>query len=94
MDIWRYAETNTQETGNTLILKVRFLGGTPEEIAHVKRVAPEWSKHANIRFKFVQSEPADIRVGFDPNNGHWSFVGKEAKYIPPNKKDNELGTTR
>ena len=88
--IWQQADTVTRETGNTLILKVRFLGGTAQERAHVKQVAPEWSKHANIRFEFVQSGASDIRVGFDPNDGHWSRLGKGASYIPASQKTMNL----
>ena len=77
--IWRKADTVTPETGNTLILRARFLDGSPDEIARVKRVAPEWSKHANVQFEFVPSEPADIRIGFDPTDGHWSYPGTAAK---------------
>ena len=77
--IWHRSHTVTQETGNTPILRVRFLDGTDAERARVKRVAPEWSKHANVRFEFVPSEPADIRIGFDPTDGHWSYAGIHAK---------------
>ena len=76
--LWTQEHTVTQETGTTLILRVRFLEGTSNERARVKRVAPEWSKHANIRFEFVASEPSDIRIGFDPDNGHWSAIGTYA----------------
>ena len=77
--IWRRSNTVTQETGNKLVLRVRFLGGTADERARVKRVAPEWSKHTNVRFEFVQSKPSDIRIGFDPKDGHWSYIGIGAR---------------
>ena len=76
--VWTSEDTVTRETDTTLILKVRFLGGTREEQQCVKRIAPEWSKYANIRFEFVEQGESDIRIGFDPNNGHWSCIGTEA----------------
>ena len=79
-NIWQKSDTATQETGSTLILRVRFLDGTADQRARVKRVAPEWSKYANVRFEFTQAEPSDIRIGFDPDDGHWSYVGTGAQY--------------
>ena len=76
--LWTHETTVTVETDKTLILKVRFLDGQSSERARVKRVAPEWSKHADIRFEFVDSGPSDIRIGFDPNDGHWSYIGRAA----------------
>ena len=60
------------------MLTVAFLDGTGEERALVKQVAPEWSKHGNFRFDFVEGRSANIRVGFDPNGGHWSVIGNGA----------------
>ena len=77
---WRKSHTVTRETGSALILRVRFLDGTDNEQKLVKRIAPKWSKYANVQFKFVQSEPSDIRIGFDPDDGHWSYIGIGAKY--------------
>lgn len=88
--IWRHSDTITKGTSGPIVLRVGFLGGTAQQRAAVKRVAPEWSKHANIRFVFVNSGRADIRVGFNPNDGHWSYVGKSANYIPSNQRTMNL----
>ena len=77
--LWNHEDTVAQETNSTFILTVRFLGGTDDEKALVKQVAPEWSKHANIVFEFVENGSSDIRIKFDPDGGHWSYVGKDAK---------------
>ena len=74
--VWGQADTVTQETSSTLILRVRFLDGTNEYRDLVRQIAPEWSKYANIRFEFVENDPSDIRIGFDPENGHWSNLGR------------------
>ena len=78
--LWTPQDTVTRETNNTLILKVVFLDGTAAEQALVKKIAPQWSQHANVRFEFVQGGASDIRVGFDPTDGHWSMVGTAARY--------------
>ena len=77
--LWNHEDTVAQETNSTFILTVLFLDGTDDEKALVKQVAPEWSKHADIRFEFVESGSSDIRIKFDPGGGHWSYVGKHAK---------------
>ena len=77
--LWNYEDTVAQETNATFILRVRFLGGTEDEKSLVRQVAPEWSKHANIVFEFVEDGSSDIRINFDPDRGNWSYVGKEGK---------------
>ena len=78
--LWTPQDTVTRETNNTLILKVVFLDGTAEEQDLVKKIAPQWSQHANVQFEFVQGGASDIRVGFDPKGGHWSKLGTAARY--------------
>ena len=77
--VWNPQQTVAQETGSTLILTVRFLDGTLNDRERVRQIAPEWSQHADIRFEFVEHGPSDIRIGFDPNDGNWSYVGSEAR---------------
>ncbi|MBS1583034.1 MAG: hypothetical protein JST66_12620 [Bacteroidetes bacterium] len=58
-------------------LRVRFLEGTPLQKAKVQQYAGEWSKHANIRFTFVEAGEAEVRVAFRPGLGSWSAVGTD-----------------
>lgn len=51
---------------------------TPKIRAAVKKYVKLWEDHCSIRFDFVDQLPADIRVGFDPEDGHWSFVGTDS----------------
>ena len=46
---------------------VRFLEGDPDLRRRVRNVAEEWTgeKMANLSFRFVDSVPADIRIGFE-----------------------------
>ncbi|GEM_PF-541557 len=68
----------TWETGQTLTIK--FLDGSNYVKTKVKEKALIWTKYANIKFNFVTSGNADIRVSF-LKPGSWSYVGKDALYI-------------
>lgn len=85
LSIWKHSDTITGGSRGPVVLRVGFMGADSEQKAAVKRVASEWIKYANIRFQFVESGQADIRIGFDPNKGHWSYVGSDANYIDANE---------
>ena len=42
------------------ILRCRFLHGDPKVQKKVEEVAHLWEKHANVKFKFVKTGPAEI----------------------------------
>ena len=58
-------------------LRVRFLEGDPAVQGRVARAAMEWTRHANIHFRFVDDGEAEIRVTFR-HDGSWSAVGTDA----------------
>jgi serralysin len=67
------------------ILSVRMTGGTAKVRSKVRQFAEEWTKYANISFKFVDdSSYAEIKISFDPGKGSWSNVGRDALGIPQN----------
>lgn len=49
-----------------------------------------WEDHCNIRFNFVHQLPADIRVGFGAEDGHWSFVGRDCVERPVDERTMNL----
>lgn len=51
----------------------------------------DFSKQANISFSFISEGTPQIRIGFDPNGGSWSFVGKENNSVEPGKPTMNLG---
>lgn len=59
-------------------IRVGFIGGSPEQRAKVETIAGEWTKFANLQFRFVPSGESDVRVAFDASGGSWSFVGTDA----------------
>ena len=63
---------------------MRFLGGSEEKQRAVKEFSGEWSKNANVGFRFdlAEEEKAEIRIAFDEKVGNWSAVGKDALRVP------------
>jgi hypothetical protein len=67
---------------NGSTIRIRFLGGTAAQQKLVRDIAPEWTKHANLKFVFTEDARAEIRVSFDANDGAWSYVGTDNSEIP------------
>ncbi len=64
-------------------LRVRFLDTPGPRVAErIEHHAHAWEQHANVRFEFVRSGDADIRITLDRNDGSWSYLGTDAKLIP------------
>lgn len=79
--LWRVGQT----------LRIRFMGGTPEQHAIVTTFAPQWCQHANIRFEFSNDLNAEIRIAFVASDGAWSYVGTDCASIPISKPTMNLG---
>jgi len=63
---------------NGRTLRVRFLGGDSFVQEKVKGYANQWSRYANIKFKFGNDPNAEIRISFHhPKGGYWSYVGTD-----------------
>jgi len=84
------SQRDSEDSGKKLVLKVwqpgrtisvGFLDGSRSARAAVEAVAKEWTRHANIKFNFVDESEADIRVSFK-QGGAWSYVGTDALIIP------------
>jgi hypothetical protein len=58
-------------------LRISFLEGTSEQKDLVKQYANEWTKVANLKFLFDDSDP-HIRITFNENLGSWSYLGVDA----------------
>ena len=67
---------------NGATLTVAFKGGSSTQQQMVRQYAPEWTEYANLRFDFVTTPNAKIRVAFDANDGAWSYVGTDNLEIP------------
>ncbi len=76
---------------NGTTIRIAFLQGTQNQINMVKDIAPQWTRHANLRFEFTDGLDAEIRVAFDPNDGAWSYVGTDNLNIPRPQPTLNLG---
>lgn len=64
------------------VIRVAFMDGDSRVWQRVKPYFHEWSKYANISFRFVDSYyDAEIRVSF-ADSGSWSYIGTDALAIP------------
>ena len=76
---------------NGATLRVRFMGGTPEQKALAREQAGWWSEYANLSFNFNDAANAEIRISFDTTDGAWSYVGTDSLSIPKNQATMNLG---
>ncbi|KAK5087090.1 hypothetical protein LTR05_004261 [Lithohypha guttulata] len=67
------------EPGRTLT--IRFLEGSPKLQKRVRDQATTWLDYANIRFNWIDTGPADIRISFKQGGGSWSHVGVECSQV-------------
>ena len=67
---------------NGAVLRIRFMGGTPEQRKAVTQLAEEWTRYGNLRFAFGATSDAEIRVSFEEHNGSWSYIGTDARAVP------------
>lgn len=76
---------------NGSTLRVRFIGGSAYVRNKVRQYVKAWSEHANIRFQFVESGTAEIRVAFILRAGSYSYVGTDALNIPQSQHTMNFG---
>ena len=68
---------------NGSTLTVKFMDGNDSLIAKVRKYAVEWETYANVRFAFVRSDDANIRVSFALPG--WTVRGTSALGVPQNR---------
>lgn len=73
------------------VIRVRFTNGNSTIHKKVKKYAKIWMQYANITFKFVSSDPSDVRVSFYKGKGCHSKVGKYALKVLTPKPTMNLG---
>ena len=75
------------------VLKVRFLQGDPALHKRVLDTARAWLVNG-VKLDLVDAksgETAQLRIAFNPNDGSWSYVGKDNLGILPSKPTMNLG---
>jgi len=77
------------DVGQTL--RIRFMDGTAEQQAVVRKFAPQWAEHANLKLVFGTDLNSEIRITFDESDGAWSYIGTDCKSIPSTEPTMNLG---
>ncbi|MCC6531654.1 MAG: hypothetical protein IT531_03825 [Burkholderiales bacterium] len=72
-------------------LRVAFLDGAEAEREIVRRFAPDWSRFANLKFDFATNHNPHIRITFDPDDGSWSYIGRDCEAVPKSQPTMNLG---
>ncbi len=65
------------------VIKVKFLSGSKALQDKIKPIVKEWEKYANVKFNFITTGDADVRVFIGDGNGHDSYIGTVARSIDP-----------
>ena len=86
---------------NGQVIKVRFLNGSDFVQQKVITYAKEWEQYANIKFDFVTSGNADVRIEInvdvdgdgigDGDNSSWSNIGRDALKVSQNEATMNFG---
>ena len=77
------AVLNSSLWDNGSTITVKFLnGGTAKVRAKIMQYANVWSTYANIRFQFVTSGNADVRIQCDASGLSNSIIGTDARQVP------------
>lgn len=95
--IARMAVINSKKWPRGTKLRCRFLDGSAKMRKKVEAVAHRWEKYCDIRFKFVITGPAEIRISFYADDGSWSAVGRDALnrgYFPAHQPTMNYGWLR
>jgi hypothetical protein len=93
----RMALINSKKWPKGSQLRCRFLDGSTRMKRKVESIAHQWEDHANLRFKFVTSGTAEIRISFHADSGSWSAVGRDAlnsRYFPLHQPTMNYGWLR
>jgi hypothetical protein len=93
----RMALVNSKKWNSGDRLKCRFLDGSAKMRKKVEAVAHEWEKYAAIKFQFVATGDAEIRISFLADSGSWSAVGRDAlnrAYFPLHQPTMNYGWLR
>lgn len=93
----RMAVINSKRWPASAKIRCRFLDGSPKMRKQVERIAHQWEQYANIKFSFVSSGSAEVRISFHADDGSWSAVGQDAlntSYFPLHQPTMNFGWLR
>jgi len=96
-NVARMAVVNSKKWQPGQTVTCRFLDGTPKMKKKVEAIAHQWEQYTSVRFKFVPTGPAEIRISFYADAGSWSAVGRDAlnqSYFPLHQPTMNYGWLR
>lgn len=77
---------------NNREIRVKILRGCSERIKRkIKKYAQEWNNYSGVKFVFVESGEAEVRVSVSRDGPTWSRVGTECLAIPQNQPTMNFG---
>lgn len=75
-------------------IKVAFLNGSQSQIDKTWARFEVVDSICNLKFeRAILGDRSDVRVYFNPNDGHWSYMGIYCKQIPQTQKTMNIGLT-
>jgi hypothetical protein len=93
----RMAVVNSKKWPPASKLRCRFLDGSAKMKKRVEAIAHQWEQYCGVRFAFVTSGTAEIRISFVADSGSWSAVGRDAlnhSYFPLHQPTMNYGWLR
>jgi serralysin len=72
-------------------LRIRFMNGSSRQRALCTDRMRHIDTLCGLAFKFVVSGPSEIRIMFNTDSGHWSYVGTDCRMIPQQFQTMNIG---
>lgn len=97
LNVSEMAVVNSKKWQPGSTIKCRFLDGSAKMKKKVEAIAHLWEQHCSLRFKFVATGSAEIRISFYADSGSWSAVGRDAlnsSYFPLHQPTMNYGWLR
>jgi len=77
------ADEHNLWNGTPQVISYFFMGGNRLQQEKITRAIEEWTWYANVVFMQASSaEESNVRIAFDPNDGSWSYIGRQCDSIP------------
>ena len=74
------------------VIRVKFMDSLSSTLRlRIEKAAREWELYANVRLQFVRRGKAEIRIGLNPREGSWSYMGRDALYLDSLSKTMNFG---
>ena len=93
----RMAVAVTKKWPPKSVVRCKFLDGSAKMRSKVKTISRQWEQYENVKFKYVTSGDAEIRISFYADSGSWSAVGTDALnkgYFPAHQPTMNYGWLR